>query len=209
MRNAGFRLIKDIRKSVEFLSVDVAIELTAEKKFKLQSIHFAARNSTNSSVILIVKINIVTIFGRKKNTGDKKTVNGSGIDEHGTLISDNSIKVNESNDEALHSAWSIRYNPFDILADGNTGCPWGMEPCALGRSISTLMTHEFLKSSGKGRNEHLDGGIRKSLHLHLWGRFWGVKKKKHERKKRRKRTNKERTKNEQLGSRTEIGRAHV
>jgi len=168
MRDAGLRLVENVRKTVEFLGIDVAVEFASKEKLKLQSIHFAARNPSDTSIILIVKINIITIFGGKKNTGDKKAMDGSGINEHRTLIPNYAIKVNKSNDETLHSAWSIRNDPFDILTDRYAGGPRGMETRPLGRRVPTLMASEFLKSSGKGRNEHLDSGIGKSLHLHLY-----------------------------------------
>jgi hypothetical protein len=167
MGYACFRLIEDVGKSVEFLGIDIAVEFASEKELELQSIHFAARNSSDTSVVLIVEVDIVAIFGSKENAGDKETMDGPGVDEHGTLVPDNAIKVDKGDDEALHSAWSICNDPFDILADRNAGGSGGMETSSLSRGISTLVTHEFLKGSGKGRNEHLDGGIRESLHLHL------------------------------------------
>jgi len=68
VRDTGFRLIKNVGKSVEFLGVNIAIVFASAEKFKLQSIHFDARNTTNTCIILIVKIDIITILGGKEDT---------------------------------------------------------------------------------------------------------------------------------------------
>ena len=178
------------------MSIDIAIELAPTEKFELQSIHFAPRNTTDACIILIIKIDIIAILGGKEDTGDEKTMNSSSVDEQRTLISDNSVKVNKGDDEALHSAWSIGDNPFGILADGNTRGPGGMEASALGRRVPTVMTNEFLKGVGKRSNKDFDCGIRKSLHLHLGLDLYEQKYKNTDMKEWVERTN------EQLGSAT-------
>jgi len=77
VRDAGFGLIKNMGESVEFFSINVAIELASTEKFELQSIHFAARNTTDTSIILIVEIDVITVLGGKEDTGDQKTMNCS------------------------------------------------------------------------------------------------------------------------------------
>jgi len=145
----NLRLIKNMRKSIEFLRGDIAIEFGAEEKLKFKRIHFTARDPANSRVILVIEVDIITILGSKKDTRNEEAMYRTKIHEKLSLVANNPVQINERNNKAFNSTRSIGHNSFNILTDGDAWRSRSMEARNFRGRKNRLVTDEFLKRIGQ------------------------------------------------------------
>jgi len=162
----SLRFIKNMREFSKLFSGRVAVEFQTEKKFQLQSIHLRARDPSNTSVILVVEVDIVRILGSNQHRSDKQAVDGARVDKHRALVGGNAVQVNEGNDEGLDGARSVGNHSLNVLTNGDGGDTRGVEAGKRGIGVRGILGQQPLKSIGKGSDEGINGGVGESLHLH-------------------------------------------
>lgn len=165
-RDRGLRFIKNMRKLSKLLSGRVAIEFQTEQKFQLQRIHLRARNASHTSVILVVEVHIIGIFGSHQHRGNEQTVDGSGVDKHRPLVFGDTVQVYESNNKGLDGAGGVGDYSFNILTNRDGGDARGMEPGERRVGIGSVFGHDGLEGIRKGGDENINSRVGEGLHLH-------------------------------------------
>jgi len=104
----------------------VQAKVDQKQKLDLQVIHFSTRHPPNFSVVGIVEILVVKKFCSEHHTRNYNSVHVQRI-EHEALALDQSVNVDQCQDEALPTARGIFRYPFQVIFDANPRWSQGME----------------------------------------------------------------------------------